>query len=205
MKKENRKGFLLRLTPAEKQLLIERQKTSGYRSVSEYIRHMCFQTHNNQMGITQGVLDASEPVLSGSGVRSRRITFRVTEEEYAALAKCAENASISAYCRKKVLTALLGAYHFEIADGDLKDVSTELSEFNLRLQGILGALSHQSQLYKNNIIQIEKMLRKTNEAVLACYHTILSDRKYIRKKGIQKLKNEVLTLSEQREAVRKEV
>lgn len=191
MKKENRKGFLLRLTPAEKQLLIEKQKASDYRSVSEYIRHMCFQAHNNQMGITQDVLDAPEPVLSGSGVRYRRITFRVTEEEYATLAKCAENASISAYCRKTVLTALLGAYHFEIADGDLKDVSKELSEFNLRLQGVLGALSYQSQLYKNNIIQIEKMLRETNEAVLACYQTILSDRKYIRKKGIQNLKRQI--------------
>ena len=191
MKKENRKGFLLRLTPAEKQLLIERQKTSGYRSVSEYIRHMCFQTHNNQMGITQDALGAPEPVLSSSGVRNRRITFRVTEEEYAALARYAKSISISAYCRKTVLTALLGTYHFEIADGDLKDVSKELSEFNLRLQGILGALSHQSQLYKNNIIQIEKMLRETNEAVLACYHTILSDRKYIRKKGIQNLKRQI--------------
>ena len=40
MKKENRKGFLLRITPIEKQLLIEKQKASGYRSVSEYIRHM---------------------------------------------------------------------------------------------------------------------------------------------------------------------
>lgn len=205
MKKENRKGFLLRLTPAEKQLLIEKQKASGYRSVSEYIRHVCFQTHNDQMGILQDALGPPEPVLSSSGVRNRRITFRVTEEEYAALARYAKSISISAYCRKTVLTALLGTYHFEIADGDLKDVSRELSEFNLRLQGILGALSHQSQLYKNNIIQIEKMLRETNDAVLACYHTILSDRKYIRKKGIQKLKNEVLTLSEQREAVRKEV
>lgn len=191
MKKENRKGFLLRLTPAEKQLLIEKQKASGYRSVSEYIRHMCFQTHNNQMGITQDALGAPEPVLSSSGVRNRRITFRVTEEEYAALARYAKSISISAYCRKTVLTALLGTYHFEIADGDLKDVSRELSEFNLRLQGILGALSHQSQLYKNNIIQIEKMLWETNDAVLACYHTILSDRKYIRKKGIQNLKRQI--------------
>ena len=191
MKKENRKGFLLRLTPAEKQLLIEKQKASNYRSVSEYIRHMCFQTHNNQMGITQDVPDAPEPVLSGSGVRNRRITFRVTEEEYTALAKCAENTSISAYCRKTVLTALLGTYHFEIADGDLKDISRELSEFNLRLQGILGALSHQSQLYRNNIVQIEKLLRETNEAILACYRTILSDRKYIRKKGIQNLKRQI--------------
>lgn len=191
MKKENRKGFLLRLTPAEKQLLIEKQKASGYRSVSEYIRHVCFQTHNDQMGVLQDALGAPEPVLSSSGVRNRRITFRVTEEEYAALARYAKSISISAYCRKTVLTALLGTYHFEIADGDLKDVSRELSEFNLRLQGILGALSHQSQLYKNNIIQIEKMLRETNDAVLACYHTILSDRKYIRKKGIQNLKRQI--------------
>ena len=191
MKKENRKGFLLRLTPAEKQLLIEKLKASGYRSVSEYIRHVCFQTHNDQMGVLQDALGPPEPVLSSSGVRNRRITFRVTEEEYAALARYAKSISISAYCRKTVLTALLGTYHFEIADGDLKDVSRELSEFNLRLQGILGALSHQSQLYKNNIIQIEKMLRETNDAVLACYHTILSDRKYIRKKGIQNLKRQI--------------
>lgn len=191
MKKENRKGFLLRLTPAEKQQLVEKQTASGCGSISEYIRHVCFQTHNNQMGVLQDALGAPEPVLSSSGVRNRRITFRVTEEEYAALARYAKSISISAYCRKTVLTALLGTYHFEIADGDLKDVSRELSEFNLQLQGILGALSHQSQLYKNNIIQIEKMLRETNEAVLACYHTILSDRKYIRKKGIQNLKRQI--------------
>ena len=191
MKKENRKDFLLRLTPAEKQQLVEKQTASGCGSISEYIRHVCFQAHNDQMGVLQDVPDAPEPVLSGSGVLNRRITFRVTEEEYATLAKCAENASISAYCRKTVLTALLGAYHFEIADGDLQDVSKALSEFNLRLQGILGALSHQSQLYKNNIIQIEKLLRETNEAVLACYRTILSDRKYIRKKGIQNLKEQI--------------
>ena len=190
MEEKKKKKMCFYVTEEEKEILMEKVKKAQYESLNSYIRHKLFDENNSEVSALLGFIDTDE-VLDGTVERNYQVKTTLSKEEYEYVKKISRNMSISAFLRKTILTANNGRFTFEVKTDDLLDVNKSLSEFNMRIMGIIGALRFRTELYKKDIEKMEELLEEVNENVKKQTDMAKKDRNYVRKKGIDYLKEQI--------------
>lgn len=123
--------------------------------------------------------------------RSTVLKVYVSEGEAEQIKRSAGYLSTSNYIRRTLLLAANGRYSWEISMGDLRELTAALHEYNIRMQGLIGALRYRTDLYAEDIQHFMELAKDTNKTVMAAYQKILSDRKSVKKRMEKHLKEQL--------------
>ena len=195
IKEKKRETITIYLEKEEKEYLVKKAKASGI-TANAYIRNELFREKRPNMQM-QGTVQVDE-LLDGSVERNRSVTTYLSEEEYQYVKKNAGGLSVASFVRK-LLLAPNSKYTFDVKTDDLDDIRKSLSDFNLRMDGIIGALRYRSELYGSDIMNMKRLMDEVNESVKKSLVTVMTDRKYVKKKGVQHLQNQINKLLEKTE------
>lgn len=189
---EKKETISIYVTKEEKEVLLQKAKEAGNLSLSAYAQKMIFQNQKERLGeiFSAGSFNQGE-LLDDMAERKCLVKAYLTEEEAQYVKKLAGNLPVSAFIRKTLLRANNGKFIFEVKTDDLEDIRRELSEFNLRMEGIIGALSYRSELYQSDITNMRRLLDEANENIKKSLSMAMTDRKYVRKKGVQHLEKQI--------------
>ena len=141
MPKESKSILHIYITEEEKELLRQKTKESGCVSLNEYARKRLFAENAVTNMSFNGLFDANT-VLDASVDRNRIISTTLSDEEYDFVKKMAGPSTMSAFLRRLVLSTNTGKFTFDIKVDDLSEVRNALTDFNLRMGGIIGALRY---------------------------------------------------------------
>lgn len=180
--------FCVRFTDAEKEWLMKQARNNDM-SLNAYIRSKCLDKMDRSRLLLSGVEREEgddEPVIRDQNVK---VMLSMAELKY--VKRLAGMMSVSAFIRKTILEMGNRKITFDIHGEDLSELGKILSDFNMRMEGIIGALRFRTELYHSDIASMERMLRDVNDNVKKCVTTVMTDRKYIRKRGIEHLKAQI--------------
>lgn len=181
-----KKNICIRLTEEKMEVLKENAKRNNM-SINAYAVSKLFDGKDTSLLALIGMEKENQEIEP----RDQNVKVMLSKSELEYVKKQAGMMSVSAFIRKVLLEAGNERFTFEIMDGDLDDLKVALTEFNMRLNGIIGALKFRTELYRSDIVNMEKMLAEVNENIKLCIKNLLADRKYIRKKGIEHLKSQI--------------
>lgn len=190
MASEKREMCHIYLTVEEKELLQKKAKEAGEKSLSSYIRKKALAENEVAALSFTGLFETNE-ISDALVERNRVVKTSLSEEEFQYVKKIAGTSTISAFLRKLLLNANSGKFTFEIKTDDLNDLRLLFSEFNAKIEGIIGALRYRSELYASDIATMKRLLEEVNVNVKKNLATTMTDRKYIRKKGIKYLHEQI--------------
>lgn len=181
------------LTKEEKEYLIQKAKSKDM-TTTAYIKSELFKTDDPRKPLI-GVFQTEE-LIDSNVERNRPVITYLSNEEYQYVKKLAGNSSMAGFLRKILLTANNGKFVFDIKTDDIDDLRKHLGEFNMRIEGIIGALRYRSELYASDIANMKRLLDEVNENIKKSLSIVMTDRKYVRKKGIQHLQSQINKLLE---------
>lgn len=189
----NRNSLTFYLTKEEKEYLVQKAKSKDM-TTTAYIKSELFKNDNTQKPLI-GMFQTDE-LINSNIERNRPVITYLSDEEYQYVKKLAGNASMAGFLRKILLTANNGKFVFDIKTDDIDDLRRHLGEFNMRIDGIIGALRYRSELYASDIANMKRLLNEVNENIKKSLSVVMTDRKYVRKKGVQHLQIQINKLLE---------
>jgi hypothetical protein len=178
------------VTKEEKELLKKKAKESDGLSLSSYVKQKAL-AEDNVVALSFAGMFPNDAILDSNVERNHVVKTLLSEEEFQHVKKIAGATTISSFLRKLLLNANSGKFTFEVKVDDLNELRTAFSEFNARIEGIIGALRYRSELYHSDIALMRSLLEEININVKKCMSKTMTDRKYIRKKGIDYLHEQI--------------
>lgn len=125
----------------------------------------------------------------------RAVTLKtyVSEEiaEYIRKSAASNYVSVSTYLMKAAIRAGGDKYTVECKTGDLREVSRCLSDYNMHMYGLIGALQFRCELYQTDIDNFRHLAEELNKNVKECLRIIRADRKYNKKVAEQYLREQI--------------